>query len=277
MKDKFFSLLKLALFATLSSQLSSALAQGSLTPPGGPAPMMKSLDQVEPRTPITSLPIVISQGGSYYLTRSFALDFAVLDAITIRADNVTVDLCGFTIQQTTNAVAVAGVRIGSTSINTPVRNAVVRNGTITGFAAAGVTSQGGRNCLIENLHVTGCNAGISFQAFGTAGAAGNTIRRCRTTENTLGSGVIFLSGAANIGNVIEDCESLNNSTGFSLAGAGNLIVGCRASGNTGNNYTIAAGNRMGLIVLPGVNGGPINGASGATGTGTSDPFANLSY
>ncbi len=40
--------LKLAALAlalsTVNSQLSSAFAQGSLTPPGAPAPVMKSLD-----------------------------------------------------------------------------------------------------------------------------------------------------------------------------------------------------------------------------------------
>ena len=274
------STLRLALLTALFILHPSSfiLSQGSLTPPpGAPAPTMKSLDQVEPRTPITSVPLFITQSGSYYLTKSFVQNFTVLDALTIQADNVTVDFCGFTIQQTGATAAIAGVRIGATSINTPLRNAVIRNGTIAGFAAPGILSLGGRNCLLENLHVTGCAGGISFQAFGTAGAAGNTFRRCRTTDNTTGSGIVLLSGAANIGNVIEYCESLNNSTGFSLAAAGNLIVGCRASGNTGNNYTIAVGNRMGLIVFPGTNAVAINGSSSTTGTGATDPFANLSY
>ena len=32
---------------------SSLLAQGSLTPPGAPAPTMKTLAQIDPRTPIS--------------------------------------------------------------------------------------------------------------------------------------------------------------------------------------------------------------------------------
>jgi hypothetical protein len=42
------------------------LAQGSLTPPpGAPAPTMKTLDQIEARTPISSAPFTISAPGSY--------------------------------------------------------------------------------------------------------------------------------------------------------------------------------------------------------------------
>ena len=190
---------------------------------------------------------------------------------------MTVDFCGFTIQQTTANAAIAGIRIEAT-FNNPLRSAVVRNGMIAGFNGPGITSLGGRNCLIETMQITGCTGGgISFQAFGTAGAAGNTFRRCRLMDNTGASGIVILSGAANISNTIENCESLNNGTGFALAAAGNLIIGCRASGNTGNNYTVAVGNRMGLIVFPGTNAVAINGSSGTTGTGTSDPFANLSY
>lgn len=265
------------LLSTFNVQLSTCFAQGSLTPPGAPGPTMKTLDQVEPRTPINSLPFIITQSGSYYLTKSFAQNFTVLDALTIQADNVTLDFCGFTIQQTGATLAIAGVRIGSTSLNTPLRNAVIRNGTIAGFAASGIISLGGRNCLIENLHVTGCAGGIAFQAFGTAGAAGNTFRRCRLTDSTSGSGIVLSSGAGNVGNTIEYCESLNNVTGFAFAAAGNLIIGCRASGNTGNNYTITPGNRGGVIVLPATNPSQINGSSGGLGTGVSDPFTNLSF
>ena len=43
-------------------------AQGSLTPPGAPGSVMKTLSQIEPRTAITNLPLVITKPGSYYLT-----------------------------------------------------------------------------------------------------------------------------------------------------------------------------------------------------------------
>src|SRR5947207_1497513 len=72
------------------------LAQGALTPPGAPAPTMKTLAQIEPRTPISVLPFTISTPGSYYFTGNLT---ATADgvAITVSAENVTIDLNGFTL------------------------------------------------------------------------------------------------------------------------------------------------------------------------------------
>ena len=68
--------LMLLLLSTLNSQLSTAFAQGSLTPPGLPAPTMKSADQIEPRTIVNAVNtpgdannlFIITNSGSYYLT-----------------------------------------------------------------------------------------------------------------------------------------------------------------------------------------------------------------
>ena len=57
----------LALVAITLILTNESRAQGSLTPPGAPAATMRSLDQIEPRLPISSLPFSISQPGSYYL------------------------------------------------------------------------------------------------------------------------------------------------------------------------------------------------------------------
>jgi hypothetical protein len=42
----------LAFLSTFNAQLTTAFAQGSLTPPGAPAATMKTLAQIEPRTPV---------------------------------------------------------------------------------------------------------------------------------------------------------------------------------------------------------------------------------
>src|SRR6478735_5297203 len=81
---------------------STAFGQGALTPPGAPAPTMKSLDQVEARTIVNSTntpgdasnTFIISAPGSYYLTGNLT-GVSGKSGIQINADDVSLDLNGF--------------------------------------------------------------------------------------------------------------------------------------------------------------------------------------
>ena len=97
---------------TINAQFSIVSAQGVLNPPGPPAPTMKALDQLEPRTPITSVPFTIATPGSYYLTANLQFTAATGNAITITVGNVTVDLMGFTLSST-SAVSGDGIHVNS--------------------------------------------------------------------------------------------------------------------------------------------------------------------
>jgi hypothetical protein len=121
----------LALFVSLDLQVPCARAQGSLTPPGAPAPTFKTLQEIEPRTPITSAPFIITNSGSYYLTANLTVTNG--NAITIGTNDVTLDLKGFTIRSTAVSAAGRGVFLGS-----GVRNVTIQNGVIVG----GVTNSG---------------------------------------------------------------------------------------------------------------------------------------
>jgi hypothetical protein len=121
------------LLSAFSLQPLALLAQGSLTPPGQPAPMMKTLDQIEPRTPIASVPFVITNPGSYYLVSN--LDLAQnTDAITIATNGVTFDLKGFTIGTSFSSGIANGILLnGGNSVIT------ILNGHILGSNTAGPT------------------------------------------------------------------------------------------------------------------------------------------
>src|ERR1700742_1262973 len=84
----------ISLFFVLSPR---AQAQGSLTPSGLPAPNMKTLGQVEPRTAISG-PVTISQPGSYYLAANVSISSG--DIITITTNNIKLDLNGFALTST---------------------------------------------------------------------------------------------------------------------------------------------------------------------------------
>src|SRR5262245_48765450 len=88
----------------LNSHL-SILAQGSLTPPGAPAPIFKTLSQVEPRFPISDFQTNLTVSGSYYLTTNLFSGANNNDAINIRTNvsNITIDLNGFSIISTNPA------------------------------------------------------------------------------------------------------------------------------------------------------------------------------
>src|SRR5208337_2996715 len=110
----------LAALSTLNPQLSTCLAQGSLTPPGAPAPTMITLSQIEPRTPISSAPFTITNPGSYYLTTNLTVSSG--NGIIIAASGVTLDLSGFTISSTDPANSGAGITTFGAHTNIAIYN-----------------------------------------------------------------------------------------------------------------------------------------------------------
>lgn len=178
---------------------SFVLAQGTLTPPpGAPAPLFKTLQQVEPRTDVQKLSgdasnlFIINQPGSYYLTANVA-GVSGKNGITIASSNVTLDLNGFTLQGVPGSLA--GVRVNGT-----YNNITVRNGTVSAWGGNGVDAYSvgsPRNVVVEHLTVS-ANGAYGIRALGSS-----VVRDC-LSHNNLSVG-IFSNGG-----VISRCVSSDN-------------------------------------------------------------------
>ena len=154
MKRKTLSSLVIAIALPLAASL---FAQGDLTPPSAPAPSLKTLSQMEPRTIVNSTntpgdagnTFIISQPGSYYLIGNLT-GAGSKNGISIRSGNVTLDLNGF---------AVTGLN-ADRGIDLPTAQSAVtiRNGTVSGWNDGGIRMDLVTSGLVENLTVTG-NAG----------------------------------------------------------------------------------------------------------------------
>jgi hypothetical protein len=210
---------------TLLAGVRQAAAQGALNPPGAPAPTMKTADQIyaklDPRIPVStnttpgdaSDTFIISQPGSYYLTTNI-VGIASENGIEILANNVTLDLNGFTVrgvapasQQDLESVADSGI-----FINGGYTNVIVRNGIIIGWPSfyAGVSSPSAasQNIVFERLTVSGSYNG----------------------------GGILIGGSG----VVRDCNCLNNYGNGIECDGGGVVSGCTANNNAEGIYGYSA-------------------------------------
>jgi len=165
-------LLVVGILTAAGSQFSTCFGQGSLTPPGAPAPTFKTLSQVEPRIPISTFGTNLTASGSYYLTTNLYNGSSIGDAITIKTNmrDITIDLNGFSIISTNPAggPAPVGVRISEAT------NIMILNGRFDGFDRAIKVEGAFYGILIENVHAQGCRrAGI--EADGVTGVAVQTV------------------------------------------------------------------------------------------------------
>lgn len=224
------SLASLASLIVLAACPAAAHAQGSLTPPPGPpAPVMKSLDQLEPRTPLSlaTTPgdadsvFLITAPGSYYLTGPLSVP-AAFSGIEVASDGVTIDLAGFTISGQTDS------HYGINAAPSPRRSLTVRNGSIRTMGREGVYAPAtARDNVFEHLVISGG---------GRAGIwAGNAIVRDCAVSQCTGIG-IFLQGQS--GSSVEGCVASGNTDGIIVFNG--LISRSSAIGNT--NMGLSVGN-----------------------------------
>ena len=218
-------------FLLIALSTLTSLAQGDLNPPpGDPTATMKTLDQLESRTPIPPSPatpvagphFTITQPGSYYLTGNITV--ASGDAIVVTAGrDVSIDLKGFTIASTltgsANGIAISvplnftGLTVchGKISSGTVVPGNgaapllagfasginVINNDTNATYSAGTIHSE----CLISDVHVHGCgNDGIDAGRY-------SIIENCTARNNGMIGIEAFYSS-------VTACTASNNGTGI---------------------------------------------------------------
>jgi hypothetical protein len=177
-------------------------------------------------TKITSLPYTISAPGFYYLggDLSYAGD-SDGDGITINADNVTLDLMGFTLAYTGTGGINRGIYMNGR------KNVEVRNGTLLGwdggvYEAAWNVPVGHR---IINIRAVDFNGAVILHG------NGHLIQGCTASSSRPGASGFWI----NLGSgIISGCLVKNFAANGILGHAntiisGNVVIGNGASGSVG--------------------------------------------
>ena len=274
MKSKIF-LLAIIVSASIFRLAPSALAQGSLTPPGAPAATMKSLDQVyaklDSRTAITNAAssYFISVPGSYYLTTNLTVSSSY--GIAIGASGVTLDLNGFTISSTLASAAHGGISLNGplsdiTIVNGHIRSGVTNNGSGvyggSGFAVGIADSPGvpPTNVIVSMISVSGVTSyGIHL---GTGNAT--VVEACTVTTagdlgiyaSTIKDSVATDSFNAIIGDQVAGCRGIGSGNGIVANAAaqncygqssGSFTAGLNVSGTALNCFGTNSSSGTGIF------------------------------
>jgi hypothetical protein len=175
-------------------------------------------------TKISSLPYTITAPGFYYLSGNLSTTGQM--GIWVNANNVTIDLMGFTLTGPGNNSDDL-----PNGIHIPGRhNVEIRNGTVCNFWH-GISDGGGRdgsNHRVIGIRAQGNGFGIYF------GGEGILIQNCNASNNTVGDGIYLYSSGILIGNVA--CK--NKGYGFNLQYDGGKIVDRNTAwSNDGGNYS----------------------------------------
>ncbi len=222
---------------------------GPLAPPVGPiASTGKTMSEVEPRIAINSVNtpgdadsvFKITQSGSYYLTGNIAGQSGK-HAIQIAANNVTVDLSGFTIQA--GAGSLVGV-VDTMEETETIDGITVKNGTISGFST-GIGSDWANNGTFADLKLTNVGNGITFRGNGTidrcvvvgrgpTNGTGFSLDNDVTVSNSRANN--FGVGFGSTDGSLIDCDTLNCQTGFYVSGGS--AVRCQAKYATSFGFSV---------------------------------------
>ncbi len=202
------------LLVALSPLVSHLPAQGTLVPPGAPVATMRTLAQIEPRTPLESLAgdstavYLVNSPGAYYVSAGNVAGVSGKAAIAINSSGVTIDLNGFSL------IGVGGATRGI-EIRGAFTNLAIRNGGISTWSGAGIglsTANAPTGVILDNLRITSVGGpGIDLRG-------GNAVSVTGCSVTGASSGILL--GAAS--GTAHACAVAN------LAGAGAQTFGILA-------------------------------------------------
>jgi parallel beta helix pectate lyase-like protein len=175
----------------------------------------------DPRKPISSLPFVITECGSYVLTRCLT-GVAGQDGITIAASDVTLDLDGFSLNGVPASLSAVQVSGGQEGI-------LVTNGVVRGWGQSGISLVTADLSSVTDLRVLGC------------GADGIVVRQSCSVSDCISSsnGGTGLRGTAQ-GNTFSRCVASGNSGAGLDVSERSLVLDCTARGNGGDGIRLQA-------------------------------------
>jgi len=172
-------------------------------------------------TAITTVPIAITSPGLYYLSNNLTSSVTTNNAITVNADDVTIDLMGFCLTGPgkESGEGNSGIRVAATRTNVEIRN-----GSIKAFGFDGI--QAGDDCtgirvVALRVRETGHN-GINLK--GDA----NLVMDC-AVMNVGSDGITFGLGGGSMvkGCHVQSCKDMGIYLGLEATAVGNTVRLCR--------------------------------------------------
>lgn len=196
-------------------------------------------------------------------------------ALIVTADNVVLDLGGFTVSGEGSSAGVPGILLRN------VKGVTVRKGTVQGFGA-GVAIAGGANNVVENMWLQD-NIGSTEGDFGdgiTLNASnGNMIRGNTVRRNGPFAGISLVGACAKNeirDNVVSDNNMLPGEPSMGRQDMGIRLEGPGANKNKIIGNTVTASGAEGICVLPTCTD-PQAGCAGTPGNESNEIAENLCH
>ncbi len=174
------------------------------------------------------------------------------EGLTIGADNVVLDLNGFTLSGTPASGEGPGILVdGRTGVT-------VRNGTVTQFDS-GVAIEGGSGNTVTNMDIR-ANRGTGDYGEGVLvfQSTGNTVSNNRITNNGQYGGISMLVGSNNLienNQIVGNNMSTTNTSGIRLENAGRMA----SNGNTVRGNLVQGSGLDGIQIFAGGSDNRISG------------------